>query len=85
MDNIAKKTLLIIDWSNLMFRSLCLNALYGTTGRGTNYDSMDEMKSFIYKFAIDVCSLLNIFKAHKVIIATDINKVTQVNRLMQRI
>lgn len=71
MDNIAKKTLLIIDWSNLMFRSLCLNALYGTTGRGTNYDSMDEMKSFIYKFAIDVCSLLNIFKAHKVIIATD--------------
>lgn len=69
MDN--KKTILIIDWSNLMFRSLCLNALYGTTGKGTNYDSMDEMKSFIYKFAIDVCALLNIFKATKVIIATD--------------
>lgn len=67
----SKKTILIIDWSNLMYRSLCLNALYGTTGKGTNYDSMDEMKSFIYKFAIDVCALLNIFKATKVIIATD--------------
>lgn len=66
-----KKTILIIDWSNLMFRSLCLNALYGTTGKGTNYDSIAEMKSFIYKFAIDVCALLNIFKASKVIIATD--------------
>lgn len=66
-----KKTLLVIDWSNLMFRSLALNALYGTTGMGTNYDNMDEMKSFIYKFATDVCSLLNIFKANKVIIATD--------------
>lgn len=67
----TKKTLLVIDWSNLMFRSLALNALYGTTGIGTNYDNMDEMKSFIYKFATDVCSLLNIFKANKVIIATD--------------
>lgn len=66
-----KKTLLIIDWSNLMFRSLCLNALYGNTGKGTNYDNMDEMKSFIYKFATDVCALLNIFKAQKVILAVD--------------
>lgn len=71
MDNTLKKTILIIDWSNLMFRSLCLNALYGTTGKGTNYDSIDEMKSFIYKFAIDVCALLNIFKVNRVLIATD--------------
>lgn len=71
MSTQSKKTLLVIDWSNLMFRSLALNALYGTTGMGTNYDNMDEMKSFIYKFATDVCSLLNIFKANKVIIATD--------------
>jgi 5'-3' exonuclease len=66
-----KKTLLVLDWSGLMFRSLALNALYGMTGKGTNYDNMDEMKSFIYKFAIDVCSIMNIFHPNKIIIASD--------------
>lgn len=66
-----KKLLLVIDWSGLMYRSLALNALYGNTGKGTDYSNMEEMKSFIYKFAIDVCSILNIFHAAKVIIAAD--------------
>lgn len=66
-----KKTLLVIDWSGLMYRSLALNALYGTTGMGTNYDNMEEMKSFIYKFATDVCAIFNIFKPNKILIAED--------------
>lgn len=70
MSNI-KKTILLIDWSNLMHRSLCLNALYGITGKGTNYDSQEEVKSFIHKFAIDVCAILNIFKPTKIVIAAD--------------
>lgn len=66
-----KKLLLVIDWSGLMYRSLALNALYGLTGRGTNYDSMDEVKSFVYKFATDICAILNIFQANKILIAVD--------------
>ena len=64
----ANKNLLILDWSNLLFRSLFMNQLYGKT---SNYDRIEDMRSFIYKFATDVCSILNIFKPSNVIIATD--------------
>lgn len=32
---------------------------------------MEEIKSFIYKFATDICSIINIFKPNNVIIASD--------------
>lgn len=64
----TNKVLLVLDWSNLMFRSLFMNSLYGKVG---NYDRIEDMQSFIYKFAIDVCSLINIFKPTNIIIATD--------------
>lgn len=63
-----KKILLVLDWSNLLFRSLFMNSLYNSTN---GYNDIDELRSFIYKFATDVCSLLNIFKPANVIIATD--------------
>ena len=66
-----KKLLLVIDWSGLMYRSLALNALYGLTGRGTNYDAPEEVKSFVYKFATDICAILNIFQPNKILIAAD--------------
>ena len=66
----SNKVLLVIDYSNILFRSLFINQLYSTSGMKT-YESEAEMKSFIYKFAMDLCSIMNIFKPNNVIIATD--------------
>lgn len=63
-----KKVLLVLDWSNLLFRSLFMNSLYG---QSSCYDRIEDVRSFMYKFATDVCSILNIFKPSNVIIATD--------------
>ena len=65
----SNKILLCIDWSNMLFRSLFINQLYGSLH--TNYDRLEDCKSFIYKFAGDICSLLNIFKPTNVILLTD--------------
>lgn len=62
------KILLCLDWSNLLFRSLFMNQLYG---KSSTYDKIEDMQSFIYKFATDVCSIINIFKPNNIIIATD--------------
>ena len=63
-----KKILLVLDWSNLMFRALFMNGLYsGITG----YDRIEDVRSFMYKFTMDVCSVVNIFKPQNIIIATD--------------
>lgn len=63
------KVVLCLDWSNLLFRSLFINQLYGDHGH--SYDNMEDCKSFIYKFATDVCSIINIFKPTNVILLTD--------------
>lgn len=59
---------MVLDWSNLMYRALFMNQLYG---KGGSYDNIDDMRSFTYKFAMDVCSIINIFKPNNIIIATD--------------
>lgn len=64
----SNKVLLCLDWSNLLFRSLFMNQLYG---KGGTYDRIEDVQSFIYKFATDVCAIVNIFKPTNVIIATD--------------
>lgn len=64
----ANKIVLCLDWSNLLFRSLFINQLYG---RMSTYDNIEDCKSFIYKFATDVCSIINIFKPNAVILLTD--------------
>jgi hypothetical protein len=63
-----KKILLVLDWSNLLFRSLFMNSLYSHAG---SYDRIEDIRSFMYKFTTDVCSIINIFKPTNVIIATD--------------
>ena len=63
-----KKVLLVLDWSNLLFRSLFMNSLYGHTN---GYDRIEDVRSFMYKFTTDVCAIINIFKPSNVIIATD--------------
>ena len=63
-----KKILLVLDWSNLLFRSLFMNSLYN---QASNYNRIEELRSFMYKFTTDVCSIINIFKPTNVIIATD--------------
>lgn len=35
------------------------------------YDNIEDCQSFIYKFATDVCSIINIFKPNNVILLTD--------------
>ena len=62
------KILLCLDWSNILFRSLFINQLYGSK---TTYDNIEDCQSFIYKFATDVCSIINIFKPNNVILLTD--------------
>ena len=66
MDN--KKILLVLDWSNLLFRSLFMNSLYNQTN---GYNKIEELRSFMYKFTTDVCSIINIFRPANIIIATD--------------
>lgn len=63
-----KKILLVLDWSNLLFRSLFMNSLYNQTN---GYNKMEELRSFMYKFTTDVCSIINIFRPTNIIIATD--------------
>lgn len=63
------KVLLVVDWSNLMFRSLFMHQFFGDVS-GT-YDRIEDLKSFTNKFAVDVCSIINMFKPNNVIIATD--------------
>jgi len=64
----TNKILLCLDWSNILFRSLFINQLYGAK---TTYDNIEDCQSFIYKFATDVCSIINIFKPNNVILLTD--------------
>lgn len=64
----TNKILLCLDWSNILFRSLFINQLYGPKA---TYDNIEDCQSFIYKFATDVCSIINIFKPNNVILLTD--------------
>lgn len=64
----TNKTILLLDWSNLMFRSLFLHKLYdGSTG----YEREEDLKSFTHKFAVDICSIINSIKPAHTIICAD--------------
>lgn len=55
-----RKTLLVFDWSNLLFRSLNLHQMF--SGRGqTTYARKEDIDSFIFKFCQDVLALIKIF------------------------
>ena len=57
--SLDKRTLLVFDWSNLLFRSLFLHQMF--SGHGTTYASKEEISSFIFKFCQDVLSLIKMF------------------------
>ena len=63
-----KKILLVLDWSNLLFRSLFMNSLYN---QNSGYNRIEELKSFMYKFTTDICSIVNIFRPNNIIVASD--------------
>src|SRR5574344_971941 len=65
---IQKKILLVLDWSNLMFRSLYMTQLFG---QNINYNNQEDINSFIAKFTTDVLYLLKTFSPNNVILATD--------------
>lgn len=71
MANINTKNLLVIDWSNIMFRSLFMHKLFNSNV--ASYERIEDLQSFTFKFAMDVCSIINMFKPNRVIIATDSN------------
>lgn len=64
----ANKMILCLDWSNILFRSLFINQLYGNASA---YNNIEDCRSFIFKFATDVCSIINIFKPNKVVLLSD--------------
>lgn len=60
--NRVHKTLLVFDWSNLLFRSFFLHQMF--SGRGaTTYTKQEDVNSFIFKFCQDVLSLIKIFNS----------------------
>lgn len=63
-----RKNLLVLDWSNLLFRSLFMSRVFGDNN---NYDSEEDVAQFVVKFATDVIYQLKTFKPNNVIIATD--------------
>lgn len=62
-----KKIILAVDWTNIMFRSLFMSSTFGND----LYKNMDELQSFIYKFAQDLTYLFKIFSPDKVLLMTD--------------
>lgn len=64
----ANDIILLLDWSNLMFRSLFLHKLYEVTA---GYEREEDMKSFTHKFAVDICSIINLIKPMHTIICCD--------------
>lgn len=65
---VRKKVILCLDWSNLAFRSLYASNGFGSGG---NFDTEDEINSFIGKMATDLSYILRIFNANKIVFAAD--------------
>ena len=68
---IPKQLVLCVDWSNIMYRSLFMTQIYGTN---SNYNTQDELDSFIWKLATDISYILRTFKPDKVIFCSDSHK-----------
>lgn len=63
-----KRNLLVFDWSNMSFRSLFTSQIFGHT---SNYESQEELNSFIAKMATDISMILRTFVPDKVIFTVD--------------
>lgn len=72
--SINRKNLLVLDWSNLLFRSLFMTNLFSKNMQMT-YDDKEDVASFIGKFSMDMSYLYRTFKPNNVIIAVDSKNV----------
>lgn len=63
-----KSTVLVLDWSNLLYRSLFINQIFH---KNISYNDKEDVNSFIRKFSTDILYVLKIFNPQNVIIATD--------------
>lgn len=63
-----KSNILVLDWSNLAFRSLFMAA--GPTVK-LNYNLKEEIEAFIGKMAQDLASIVRTFNPDRLVIATD--------------
>jgi 5'-3' exonuclease len=68
---IQKETVLVIDWSNIFFRTLYMHQIIGGPKAGENYTRKEDLVSFGHKLCIDVLAIINIFKPDYVVVATD--------------
>lgn len=63
-----KKILLVLDWSNMMFRSLFMTHLFGDK---IDYSTPEQINMFADKFTTDICYILKVFKPNNVLLAAD--------------
>lgn len=61
-------TVLVLDWSNLLYRSLFMNHLFH---QSVTYEDKEDVNSFVRKFSTDVLYILKTFNPQNVVIATD--------------
>lgn len=59
---------LVLDWSNLLYRSLFMTQLFH---QGVSYEDKEDVNSFIRKFSTDVLYILKTFNPQNVVIAAD--------------
>ena len=68
----GKKILLVLDWSNLLYRSLFVSHLFGGDGgKAMTFDDSYQINQFIGKFTLDVTNTLKLFRPANTIIAVD--------------
>lgn len=63
----------MLDWSNLLYRSLFVSQLFGNTPGMENmtYDDEHQVRQFVGKFALDVVNILRMFRPTNVVMAVD--------------
>lgn len=66
-----KKNILVIDWSNIFFRTLYMHQIIGGPKTSENYTRKEDLVSFGHKLCVDVLSIINTFRPDFVVIATD--------------
>lgn len=64
----SRNLILVLDWSNLMYRSLFMNSLFHNTA---TYDIQEDVDAFMGKFCTDVSYIFKTFKPNVAFIAKD--------------
>lgn len=69
----TKRILLVLDWSNLLYRSLFVSHLFGNAPGGAEmtFDDEHQVQQFVGKFTLDVVNILRMFRPTNTVIAVD--------------